>query len=183
MARNRTRDDILTVSARLFARDGFRGTPLSDIAAAVGCSKATLLYHFAGKDAILRELLRPAAAAAFDLDARLTGLTGDDARAAAVDGFVDLVLEYRSEVGLLYADPHLVDMPALAEFKPIVDRLCSAFAGGSADPADQIAAQVVLSGLCQVGLEHAADPHPGLRDALTRVARRALLLASDRPTD
>src|SRR3712207_1163825 len=109
MARNRTRDDILAVSARLFARDGFKGTSLSDIAAEVGCSKATLLYHFAGKDAILSELLEPAARAAHELDARLTALAPEAAQAAAIEGFVDLLLAYRREVTLIYDNLELIE--------------------------------------------------------------------------
>ena len=59
MARGSTREEILSAAAGLFAADGYKGTSLQDIAAAVGCSKATLLYHFATKEMILATLLAP----------------------------------------------------------------------------------------------------------------------------
>ena len=175
MARRSTRDEILAVSARLFAHDGFKGTSLNGIATEVGCSKATLLYHFAGKEAILLALLEPVLAPALALDARLAGLGPADVQVQAIDGFIDLVLAYRSEVALIYPDPALLELPALAGFAPLADQLCAAFAARSTDPADLVAAQVVLAGVCAVALEHPGGPDPALRAALIRVARRALI--------
>jgi AcrR family transcriptional regulator len=174
MARTRTRDEIIAVAAELFSHAGFKGTSLQDIASEVGCSKATLLYHFDTKEAILAALVAPAAAELAELNARLAGLDGGTAREAAIDGFVDLVLRYRREAGLIYyGSLDVLWSPAFADLKPMIDNLCAAFAAGSTDPADSIAAEVLLAGICSVAIDKPDDGT--LRSALVDVAKRALL--------
>lgn len=70
------RGHILESALQLFATRGYEGTSLHDIATAVGCSKASLLYHFTSKDAILTELLTPAGEGLAALHARLAPSTG-----------------------------------------------------------------------------------------------------------
>jgi AcrR family transcriptional regulator len=180
MARNRTREDILAEAARMFARTGFKGTSLHDIAVAVGCSKATLLYHFAGKEALLVALVEPAVQDLRVLDERLATLTGQDARAAAIEGFVDLVLRYRRQISLVYDSLQISAIPCFPGLDDMTERLVRAFAGHSTDPVDDLAARVVLSGICTIVIEHADSGPIDMRDALTRVAQR-MLPAGDRP--
>src|SRR5215213_2526668 len=101
VSRTRTREEILREAARLFAVVGYKATSLTDIATAVGCSKATLLYHFESKDAIFVALVEPAHRQLRDLAARLATLAAGPAREAAIVGFVDLVLAYRGEIALI----------------------------------------------------------------------------------
>src|SRR5262245_21384180 len=100
MVRVSTRDEILRVAGEQFARIGFKGTSLQDIAVEVGCSKAALLYHFAGKEQILLALVATAEAALTGLLADLDGLDPVTAQALAIERFVDLVLEFRREAAL-----------------------------------------------------------------------------------
>jgi AcrR family transcriptional regulator len=51
------RDQILREAARLFAARGFHGVGVDEIGAAVGISGPGLYRHFAGKEAMLAELL------------------------------------------------------------------------------------------------------------------------------
>src|SRR3954462_227074 len=51
------REQILSEAARLFAARGFHGVGVDEIGAAVGISGPGLYRHFAGKDAMLAELL------------------------------------------------------------------------------------------------------------------------------
>ena len=52
-----TRQRILAIAADLFARQGYTGTSIADIARELGTTTAALYYHFPSKSAILGGLL------------------------------------------------------------------------------------------------------------------------------
>ncbi|MCA2214330.1 TetR/AcrR family transcriptional regulator [Jidongwangia harbinensis] len=175
MARSKTRDEILSVAARQFAAAGFKGTSLQTIADEVGCSKATVLYHFDSKDAILVALIAPAGQDLAALTARLSTLDADAARDAAIEGFAELVVRYRGEVALIFDQMlSIFDLPAFEPLWPDFETLHHAFAGWSSDPDELLLAEVMLAGISSVVLNHPDDELPTLRDAVARVARRAL---------
>jgi AcrR family transcriptional regulator len=170
-----THGEILAAAARLFTVTGYRGTSLQDIAREVGCSKATVLYHFANKEALLAELMAPAIEMLRGLDVRLDGLTGAAAQEVAAQGFVDLAVRFRREIAVLRGEfPELLCQPAFAHIQQISDRLRDALAGHSDRPGARIAALVLLAGISEACGEFADIPDDELRSALLALARRAV---------
>jgi AcrR family transcriptional regulator len=170
-----THGEILAAAARQFTVTGYRGTSLQDIAREVGCSKATVLYHFANKEALLAELMAPAIEVLRDLDDQLNGLTGAAAQDVAAQGFVDLAVRFRREIAVLRGEfPELLCQPTFAHIQQISDRLRDALAGHSDRPGARIAALVLLAGISEACAEFTDIPDDELRPALLTLARRAV---------
>ena len=181
MARVSTREEILSAAAQLFATVGYKGTSLHDIAVAVGCSKATLLYHFATKEMILATLVAPPVRDLATLTESLIGLKPAQARDRAIEGFVDIVLTYRREIALIFHDlPHLFQAESFAGVKELTDHLATALAGGSTDPAALLGVKVIMAGIGLVAVDPLEQDGDQVRSALVGVARRALAAAPDR---
>ncbi len=169
------RADILDSAARLFATGGFRGTSLQDIASDVGCSKASLLYHFTNKDAILTELLSPAGRELAELEERLAPLDGEEAARAAVDGLVDLSLRFRRQVRILIQDVDtMTARPELPDVYALTDRLVDALAGRSDAPEARVWAWMALVGIFLASAGDLQVSEPTLRAELARGALRTL---------
>ncbi|MFF5567202.1 TetR/AcrR family transcriptional regulator [Streptomyces sp. NPDC012623] len=99
------REQILRQAARLFAERGFHGVGVDEIGAAVGISGPGLYRHFAGKEAMLAELLVGISSRLLDggkLRVREAGPDGDPAAllAALIDGHIDFALDDRPLITL-----------------------------------------------------------------------------------
>ena len=94
--RERTRREIVGQAMVLFQSKGYSATSLQDIATAAGCSKATVLYHFNGKPAVLSAVLAPSRAALAELNAAAAKLPRAQAQELAVTRFVELAVEFRA---------------------------------------------------------------------------------------
>ncbi len=91
------REEILDEAARLFAARGFHGVSIAELGAACGISGPALYKHFAGKEAILAEMLVQISE---DLVAegrrRVRRASGvDDSLNALVDWHVSFALAHR----------------------------------------------------------------------------------------
>ena len=98
-----SREKILDVAEALFARRGFAGVGMRELADAVGLGKSSLFHHFASKAELycevlgrvlgrIREALAPALAARGPASARLTRW---------VEGLIDALAEHPTSARLL----------------------------------------------------------------------------------
>lgn len=97
------REQILKEAARLFADRGFHGVGVDEIGAAVGISGPGLYRHFAGKDAMLAELLvgiSERLLAAGRARAAVRGPGPDAPLDALISGHIDFALDDRPLITL-----------------------------------------------------------------------------------
>lgn len=92
-----TRQRILDGAAKLFRAHGYAATPLNDIAAAAGMRAASLYYHFASKEDLVREMLRISAERTFAAAKRAVevlpaGTPFEDRLAAAISAHLQELL-------------------------------------------------------------------------------------------
>jgi AcrR family transcriptional regulator len=100
------RAQILREASRLFAERGFHGVGVDEIGAAVGISGPALYRHFAGKDAMLAELLLGISGRLRDgglrrvAEARDGGLPAAAALDSLIAGHIDFALDDRALITL-----------------------------------------------------------------------------------
>jgi AcrR family transcriptional regulator len=99
-ARRTRRDEILDAAAPLFASRGFHGVSIDDIGAAVGMSGPGLYRHFAGKTAVLAEMLLRISQQLLDEGSR-RAVAADDPEAA-----LDALLRWH--IGFALGQPALI---------------------------------------------------------------------------
>ena len=175
--RERTRREIVQQAMTLFQQTGYAATSLQDIATAAGCSKATVLYHFNGKAAVLAAVLEPPAAVLAELVTELDKLSATEAQELAITRFVEMSIEFRGVVNVLQELlPSIEQMPEFAAL--VADGLrLTAFMAGSADPLENDLAKFAINGLmgeCRHPGERSDEEMRTLGDtALRRLLRPA----------
>src|ERR1700712_3185901 len=92
-SREAKRDAVLLAGARLFAKTGFQGTSLDDIARSLAVTKPTLYHYIANKEEILFACVqRGLDALALGLEqTRQRGLGGRDRLRAAMETYAEVV--------------------------------------------------------------------------------------------
>jgi AcrR family transcriptional regulator len=156
--RERTRREIVQRAMELFQTNGYNATSLQDIATAAGCSKATVLYHFNGKAAVLAAVLEPSHAALVDMLAELAPLPAAEAQQLALQRFVELAIEFRGVISVLQdVLPTIEEMPEFADLVAKGVELTVIMAGGPDDQLEIELAQFAVNGLL------AECRHPGQR--------------------
>lgn len=175
--RERTRREIEHHAMLLFAQRGYEATSLQDIATAVGCSKATVLYHFNGKPAVLAAALAPSAAALDTLVHEARRLPRGAAQQHAISGFIDLAVRSRGLVSVLYGVwPTFAEEPAFSSVVAAGEQLCGLLAGND-DPRERAVAAFAVKALlteCRLSDQYSDDELRAVCDtALSRLLRPA----------
>jgi len=146
-ARERTRHEIVRQAMDLFQARGYNATSLQDIATAAGCSKATVLYHFNGKPAVLAAVLEPAAADLADLIKTAAGLPRDKAQEFAIRRFTDLAVAHRGVIQVVQDILAVID--EIPEITGLVSdgMQLSGYLAGSDDQLERDLASFAINGL------------------------------------
>lgn len=176
--RERTRRAIVTQALTLFSQRGYDAASLQDIASAVGCTKATVLYHFGDKAGVFAEVSRPAVTALTDLVAQLHALPSHERRAFGVNALVELAVTARELVTILpELFPSRGDRPELGSLFAIGQELSDLLV----DPEDDDSAASVSFALVGLGpfcRESAHLDEAALRSTV-HIALTRLLLPTD----
>lgn len=141
-----TKQRILAIAGELFARQGYTGTTIADIARELGTTTAALYYHFPSKAAILGGLLaRPLAAYTRLLD----GLdSGETAPADLLGAIIDITADSRDLATIFDRDPAalaMIDQQLPRSSAEMTAQTIAALAGPEPDRAALIRANAALA--------------------------------------
>ena len=146
-----TRRDVLDAAAALFCTVGFTSTSTRAVADAAGVRQASIYHHFAGKDAILLELLLGTVRPSLELaDALAAGTEPPAARLwTLVHADVGLLCAGPVNLGVLYMLPEVAG-EQFAEFHALRSRLRGRYselatAAGDGDDRGELALGLVES--------------------------------------
>ncbi|MDQ6697609.1 MAG: TetR/AcrR family transcriptional regulator [Actinomycetota bacterium] len=172
-------------AASLIAEHGLDATKMEDIAAATGVPKATLYYHFEGKEAILAFLfaeIHNELDAAIDEAANGPGSAADRLRAVVV-AYLRVVHAFPAASRALQFDlGRAARLPTISQrtdavfLDPVQALLVAGAADGSLRPVDhpRLVATAILGAVVTTGINaltsSAADPRPRTR-SVNHVAR------------
>ncbi|NEM89747.1 TetR/AcrR family transcriptional regulator [Galbitalea soli] len=176
-----THDDLRAIALAEFAANGYAGTSLQRIAEVAGVSKASVLYHFSSKEALLEASVGPAIDRLTTIIDAVDGTLDDrEARHAFVEQFVDLLLEHRLEVFLfINQGAGLEDVPVVDRANLVVERLAQFFCTAASTTEDQLRFGMALGGAAYV-LSVKTQPSPRelpvdeVRAALVRIVNELL---------
>jgi AcrR family transcriptional regulator len=109
------REAILSAAEEVFARSGYHGASLDDIAQAAGISKALIYEHFTSKRELHASLVNAHVEEIFRrLQANAeTGTSGEERLRGGIDAFLSFVEEHREAWRALFrdaADPETADI-------------------------------------------------------------------------
>jgi AcrR family transcriptional regulator len=141
-----TKQRILDIAGELFARQGYTGTSIADIARELGTTTAALYYHFPSKSAILGGLLAvPLTAYTRLLDSLDSGgATAEDLLGA----IADITADSRDMAVIFDRDPAalaLIDQQLPRPSKELTEQTVAALAGPDPDRAALIRANAALA--------------------------------------
>src|SRR5262249_31252567 len=131
-ARQPSRDKILDCAETLFARRGFAGTGLAEVAEHVGLGKSSLFHHFRSQAELYAAVARSVGSSGERLMRALAaGGTAVDRLDRWIDVLVDLLAEHRTYARILlrslFEDDELTgELPEEREANEIIRRIVAA---------------------------------------------------------
>jgi AcrR family transcriptional regulator len=152
------REQILKEAARLFAERGFHGVGVDEIGAAVGISGPGLYRHFAGKDAMLAELLVGISGQLLTGGRRRVAEAGTEARGGGPGAVLDSLIEG-------HIDFALDDRPLITLHDRELDRLRDS---------DRKMVRQLQRQYVELWVEVVRDVHPQLAEPPARAAVHAV---------
>ncbi|VVJ19012.1 Transcriptional regulator [Amycolatopsis camponoti] len=166
-----TRARILRAALEEFSERGFHATSVRELAERVGITKTAVLYHFPGKADIVTALAEPLLG---DLEAAMAkAAVAVDARAAAIEGLLDVWLAHRYLLRMNLRDLGLTASKTVFErFRDGMLKANHLVAGPDADLAGRVRAAQAIAML--------SDPVVLFADAPVDELRAAVLDGVDR---
>jgi AcrR family transcriptional regulator len=141
-----TRQRILDIARELFARQGFTGTSIADIAGELGTTTAALYYHFRSKADILNALLAEPMVAYKRIIETLE--SGRPSAEELLGAFIDLTVDSRELAAIIDRDPTvlaMIDEQLSRTSEEMTQQVMAALAGPGADRASLIRANAAFS--------------------------------------
>ena len=180
---NDTRQRLIDVAAQLFSRHSFAGTSLQMIADELGVTKAAVYHHFRSREELLTAVVDPILgqlrAALEKAEAQRTS----HARAEhMLTGYTALAVRNRTLVGVLAADPTVIEMlRSQGDLEDLITRQVALLADLDPGPPGRVKAAVVLAGIAgAVGSTGTDLDDDTLRQYLVEAGRRTLGLRAPR---
>jgi AcrR family transcriptional regulator len=174
-----TRTRILDISRELFARKGFTGTSIADIARELGTTTAALYYHFPSKADILGGLLTGPLAVYTRI---IEGMdAGRPSAETLLGAFIDLTADSHELAQIIDRDPavlELIDKRLPRTSQQMTGAVIAALAGpdpGHLTIVRAHAAFAVIKGATMAAMELGGGTlQPGDRDEILAAALRTL---------
>lgn len=140
---------ILAKALAAFAKSGYHGTGIAEIAAGAAVSKAAVAYHFAAKDDLLCELAEPLMADMEALAERGATLPDRPSRAhELLSEYLDILLRHRAVASWVESDLAVLNHPVLgARLRRSAQGMRQALVGREASTSQRIAASAALGAL------------------------------------
>lgn len=173
--------ELRSIALREFATAGYGATSLHRIAELAGLSKASVLYHFDSKDALLEAAVTPAIDKMNSiLDELASRPVTRKRRDAFVTQFIDFLFEHRLEVHLfINQGPSLIEVPVIRKGMALVQRFADHFGKSARTQEDQMRFGVALGGAAyllvtepSLGLDHGSMEET--RETLIKIVRELL---------
>ncbi len=154
-----TRERILAIAREQFARKGFTGTSIADIAGELGTTTAALYYHFSSKADILAALLEEPMAAYTRIIRSLD--SGSPSAEDLLSAFIDLAVDSREMATIVDRDPTvlaMIDERLPRTSQEMTDQVIAALAGPDSGRAGVLRAHAAFAAIKDATLAAMADP-------------------------